>query len=96
VAHCIISYDLHDQRTYQPVWNLLGQWGAVRLFESLWVVSLNASVGRVRDALAAVMDNDDSVAAIEMSSGASWASTRARQAGRRLAHARHSPLLRPS
>ena len=31
MAHFIISYDLHHERHYQPVWNLLESWGAVRL-----------------------------------------------------------------
>jgi hypothetical protein len=81
MAHFIISYDLHKQRTYQPVWNTLEGWGAVRLLESLWVVTLNNTVGEVREALLKVIDSDDSVAVIELKAGSGWASTRARQAG---------------
>lgn len=45
MAHYIISYDLHKQRTYEPVWKALESWGAVRLLESLWVVTLNNGAG---------------------------------------------------
>ena len=31
MAHFVISYDLHNQRTYKPVWDTLESWGAVRL-----------------------------------------------------------------
>lgn len=81
MAHYVISYDLHNQRTYQPVWNLLNRWGAVRLLESLWVVTSEAQAGALRDALVQVIDNDDSVAVIELTPGAHWASVRAQQAG---------------
>ena len=36
MAHFIVSYDLHNQRNYKPVWDRLESWGAVRLLESLW------------------------------------------------------------
>lgn len=81
MAHFIISYDLHNQRTYQPVWNLLEKWGAVRLLESLWVVTLGNTAAEVRDALNQVIDNDDSVALVELKTGSGWATMRARQPG---------------
>lgn len=81
MAHFIISYDLHYQRHYQPVWDLLKSWGAVRLLESLWVVTRNDSVGTLRDALKNVADSDDSVAVIELKPGSEWASQNARQEG---------------
>lgn len=81
MAHFVVSYDLHKQRTYQPVWDRLERWGAVRLLESVWVVSLNAKASEVRDSLKEVIDNDDSIAVVELISGSGWASLRAKQAG---------------
>src|SRR5262245_29459523 len=81
MAHFAISYDLHKQRTYEPVWNLLKSWGAVRLLESFWVVTLNNTAGQVRDALQRVVDTDDSVAVIEIKTGSDWACLRAKSAG---------------
>ncbi len=81
MAHYVISYDLHKARNYQPVWNALASWGAVRLLESLWVVTLADSVGTVREALKALVDADDSIAVIELKAGSDWATFNARQAG---------------
>ena len=81
MAHFVISYDLHKQRTYETVWELLESWGAVRLLESLWVVSLNNTAGQVRDALNEAIDADDSTAVIELKAGSGWATMRARTAG---------------
>ncbi len=81
MTHYVISYDLHNQRTYQPVWNLLNQWGAAKLLESLWLVTLDAGAGPVRDALLAVVDADDSIAVIELKTGSDWASIRVVPAG---------------
>jgi CRISPR/Cas system-associated endoribonuclease Cas2 len=81
MAHFIISYDLHHQRHYQPVWDKLESWGAVRLLESLWVATLNNTAAQVRDALKAVADNDDSVAVIELKGGSGWATSNARKSG---------------
>jgi hypothetical protein len=77
----IISYDLHQQRHYQPVWNLLEAMGATRLLESLWVVSSNLTALQIRDALQAVIDNDDSTAVIELKPGSWWANRLAKPAG---------------
>lgn len=81
MAHFLISYDLHSSRTYQPVWNELEGWGAVRLLESLWVVSLNNTAVEIRDALKAVIDGDDSVAVVELQPGSQWATQRSSDLG---------------
>lgn len=81
MAHFIISYDLHNQRTYPPVWKLLESWGAVRLLESLWVVSLNIGPAWIREQLKAVMDSDDAVAVIELKTGSDWSTQLARTLG---------------
>jgi CRISPR-associated endonuclease Cas2 len=81
MAHFIVSYDLHNQRNYKPMWELLESWGATRLLESLWVVTLNNTTAEVRDALNQKIDNDDAIAVIELKSGSMWATMRARKAG---------------
>jgi hypothetical protein len=81
MAHFIISYDLHSQRTYPPVWQLLESWGATRLLESLWVVTIATTSGDLRDALLRVVDSDDSVAVIELKPNSQWSTRGARQAG---------------
>lgn len=81
MAHYIASYDLHNQRHYQPVWDALETLGATRLLESLWVLSSNLSAQEVRDVILAAADSDDSVAVVELKSGSYWATTRAQPAG---------------
>jgi hypothetical protein len=59
----------------------LGELGAVRLLESLWLVTLNDTATEVRDALVAVVDADDSIAVVELKAGSNWASIRANESG---------------
>jgi len=77
----LISYDLHHARHYQPVWNMLESWGAVRLLESLWLVSRSERVGVLREALQNVVDSDDSIAVVELKPGSEWATFNARKPG---------------
>ena len=81
MAHYIITYDLHNQRTYPPVWSLLESWGAVRLLESVWVATTSSSTVQVRDALQGVIDKDDSIAVVELKTGSDWACVRAKDDG---------------
>lgn len=81
MAHFLISYDLHKVRNYEPLWAALGSWGAVRLLESVWLVSINSGAGDIRDALLRAVDNDDSIAVIELKPGSEWSTHRAKPAG---------------
>lgn len=81
MAFYIASYDLHNQRHYQPVWTALETMGATRLLESLWVLTSNLTATQVRDKLKAAADNDDSVAVIELKPGSYWAASRAKDPG---------------
>lgn len=81
MASYIVSYDLHQQRHYQPVWNLLESMGATRLLESLWVITTNLTAAQIRDALQNVIDNDDSTAVIELKPGSWWANRLAKPLG---------------
>lgn len=82
MAHYIVSYDLHNQRHYQPVWNKLESWGgATRLLESLWVVTTSLSAEAIRDSLHAAADNDDSFVAIELKPASDWATRNGKPLG---------------
>lgn len=81
MAHYIVSYDLHNQRTYEPVWAKLESWGATRLLESLWVVTSSKASGVLREELASAMDSDDSCAIVELKTGSEWSTRRAQKAG---------------
>jgi hypothetical protein len=81
MSNYIISYDLHNQRHYQPVWTLLQNLGAVRLLESLWVVTTTLSASQISDALQTVIDNDDSTAVVELKQGSWWANRLAKSEG---------------
>ena len=81
MAHFFASYDLHNQRNYQPVWDALDAMGGTRLLESLWVVSSNLTAAQVRDKLKAAADNDDSIAVVELKAGSNWACSRAKEKG---------------
>lgn len=81
MAHYIASYDLHNQRNYQPVWNALENMGATRLLESLWVVTSNLSAGDIRDRLKNAADSDDSIAVIELKEGSNWGTWNSRPTG---------------
>lgn len=70
-----ISYDYHNQRNYEPLYNLFEAWGAERLLESLWLANLNGDAVAVRSALMSVGDHDDSFAVIELDPAADWATT---------------------
>lgn len=76
-----ISYDLHKNRDYDALYEVLRKWKAVRLLESLWLANLTGNAAGVRDALKAALDNDDSVAVIELKRGSDWACIRAKEAG---------------
>ena len=81
MAKFMVSYDLHNSRTYEPVWKALEFWGAVRLLELVWLVSLNSTASEVRDSLQKVIDGDDLIAVLELKEGSFWATLHAKAEG---------------
>jgi hypothetical protein len=81
MAYYVASYDLHNQRNYQPVWDALEKMRATRLLESLWVLTSGLTAEQIRDQIKNAADQDDSVAVIELKSGSWWATQDAREAG---------------
>jgi hypothetical protein len=77
----IVSYDLHNRRDYQPLWNALVQGNAKRILESLWLLESTHTAGTLRENLANLLDSDDSVAVIELKPGSEWSTIRAQAEG---------------
>ena len=73
MAQFLISYDLHKRRDYPPLWNTLLQWDAVKILESVWLANLVGPAPAIRDILLHHVDNDDSIAVIELKPGSDWA-----------------------
>lgn len=75
MAEFLISYDYHEERNYERLYELLAKWRAVRLLESLWVANLTGDAEGVISSLRRVADNDDAFAVIELVKGSDWAVT---------------------
>jgi hypothetical protein len=60
MAVFVVSYDLRKPgRDYQPLWNRLGEWKAVRGLQSLWFINWNTTAVAIRDDLAKHIDPND-------------------------------------
>ena len=77
----LVSYDLHHDRNYPPVWEYLERLGGNRLLESLWVVNTPLGAGELRGALTSLADNTDSIVVVEAKPGAQWSAIRAKPSG---------------
>ena len=75
MASFLITYDLHKVRNYNDLYRLLAGWNAVKLSESNWLVSLVGPAKVVRDIVCATVDNDDTVAVLQLEHGADWATS---------------------
>lgn len=72
----LITYDLHRTRNYLRLYELLARWKAVRLTESLWMANLKGPADAIRSIVAGTLDNDDTVAVVQLVQGADWATLR--------------------
>lgn len=72
----LITYDLHNRHNYAPLLQLLASWNAAKLAESVWLANLVGPAGAVRNIIASKLDNDDTVAVVEVKHGADWATLR--------------------
>jgi hypothetical protein len=77
----VVSYDLHSKRDYQPVWDALREVGGRKLLESLWLIDVEDEAGDVTDWMKMLLDDDDSVAVVELQSSADWATYNALEDG---------------
>ncbi|MBB3020673.1 CRISPR/Cas system-associated endoribonuclease Cas2 [Microvirga lupini] len=69
----LVSYDLREERNYDPLYECLAAWNASRLLKSVWLVKLDASAAAIRDHLNMLIDSDDGTAVIELKHGCQWA-----------------------
>jgi len=76
MSQYLITYDAHKVRHYHGLYRLMGSWHATRLTESLWMANLLGPASVIRDIVAATLDNDDSVAVIQLQQGTDWATSR--------------------
>ena len=72
----LISYDLHRDRDYTRLYQLLASWDAVRLTESNWLACLAGPTPIIRDLVAGTLDNDYTVAVVQLPHGSDWATLR--------------------
>lgn len=68
-----MTYDAHKERNYTRLYQLMKDWGAVRLLQSVWLAELRGPATEVRDFIRAALDGDDSVAVVELLPGTDWA-----------------------
>lgn len=73
MSNFMITYDLVDQRDYQSIYDAMAEQDAVRLLESVWLISTSSSSAEIRDWLKSLTDNDDKIAVIQISGG--WATS---------------------
>jgi hypothetical protein len=77
----MISYDLHRQKDYSRIYELMGQWNASRLLESLWLAELRGPAEEVHRFVMGCLDADDASAVIELEPSAEWAAIRVQSGG---------------
>ncbi|HVZ04234.1 SinR [Hyphomicrobium sp.] len=81
MPHYAISYEVHDSRHSPHIRSKLEGLGAVRLLETLWVLTSAKSAPQLRDDLQKMIDLDDGLAVLELKSGSYWSCLRAKHAG---------------
>ena len=81
MAYYVVGYDLHNQRTYAPIWEYLKGLRAVRLLESLWLVQSSYDVAQIRDDLSALGEANDSFAVVEVKPLSHWSTRRGKTEG---------------
>jgi hypothetical protein len=69
-----VSYDLRKPgRNYQPLWDRLREWKAVRALESFWLIEATAnSAATIRDDLKKYIDANDGLLVAALSGEAAW------------------------
>ncbi|MND98050.1 hypothetical protein [Aeromonas media] len=72
MALFFLNYDLRKQRNYQPLYDELATFGAVRILESMWCFNrINTNSASLRDHFQKFVDADDGICVSEV---ADWAS----------------------
>ncbi|MFP0199068.1 hypothetical protein ACKJSM_28415 [Pseudomonas sp. PHC1] len=75
MALFFLEYDLRKQRNYQPLYDELARFKAVRMLESMWCFHrVNINAAGLRDHFQGFIDNDDGLIVSEVTA---WASRHA-------------------
>jgi hypothetical protein len=73
MALYFISYDLRNERDYQPLYDKLEEFKAVMILESLYTFKrINTSAKGLRDYFNQFIDSDDGLIVAEISDWSSW------------------------
>jgi len=68
-----VNYDLRKPgRDYEPLWERLKTWNAVRALESCWIVPRASSAIALRDDLSQYMDSNDGLLVTGMTGESAW------------------------
>jgi hypothetical protein len=74
MAQFFLSYDLRKQRDYQPLYDELARFDAVRILESEWAFNrYNINAAGLRDHFGKFIDADDGICVTEVTD---WATRR--------------------
>jgi hypothetical protein len=78
----VLTYDVRaTHHDYSNLYALLNSWRAAHLQNSVWLAVMNGAATAVRDAMKAHMHPDDTVAVIQLATGATWATVHTRPEG---------------
>ena len=73
MALYILSYDLRKRRDYQPLWDELNKFNAVRILESDWCFNrINTNAKGLRDYFKQLIDSDDGLLVAEVNDWATY------------------------
>jgi len=68
-----VSYDLRNPgRNYESLWKRLGEWGAVRVLQSVWIIDRQTTAQQIRDDLQHHMDANDGILVTGLTGEAAW------------------------
>lgn len=68
MALYFLEHDLRKQRNYQPLYNALATFGAIRMLESLWCFKrIDTTAIGLRDFFRTLIDNDDGLIVTQVS-----------------------------
>lgn len=73
MAQFLITYDNHPPRDYRRLYQLMAQWKAVKLADSVWLANLVGPAGAVRNIVLGTLQPNDKVAVLELKHGSDWA-----------------------
>ncbi|QXB02777.1 hypothetical protein [Aeromonas sp. FDAARGOS 1416] len=73
MALFFLNYDLRKQRNYQPLYDELAKYNAVRILESMWCFKrINTNSEKLRDYFKQFIDADDGICVSEVNEWATF------------------------